>query len=305
MSDALRRYAIISPVRNEAAFIRRTLESVVAQTEHPVIWVIVDDGSTDGTADIISEFAEKWPFIRVVPLADNNAGSPDDRLLWAAEAIAFREGLCEVGLDGIDFVVKLDGDLAFGPEYFSALMDEFGRDPSLGMAGGYCYQVRDGRRVLEGNPASHVRGPTKMYRVACYRDIGGIEPVYGWDALDELKAQMRGWTTRSFDYPVDHLKPTGTVGGLLHARVRGGRGAYLLGYHPLFLLARCARLACVRPYGIGGVAFLAGFMAEAAAGSPRVADPATVDYLRHQQLGRLHGPGTISGIRSVLGRGAR
>jgi hypothetical protein len=170
------------------------------------------------------------------------------------------------------------------------------------MAGGYCYQVENGTRRLEWNPASHVRGPTKMYRVACFRDIGGIEPVYAWDALDEIKAQMAGWRTGSFDLVVDHLKPTGTVGGLLGARERMGTGAYLLGYHPLFLLARAARLALARPYVLGGFAFLVGYVKAAIARPPRIADEQTVAYLRSQQMQRLRNLGRTGEVRSLLGK---
>lgn len=299
---ACRRYAIISPVRNEAQLIRRTLESVVGQTEPPLTWVVVDDGSTDETASIVREFAEHTDFIHLVSLGDNDEGDPDDRLIWAAEAIAFNMGLRHVDLEGIDFIVKLDGDLAFGPDYFSSLMDEFEADPILGIAGGYCYQVHNGRRIREWNPESHVRGPTKMYRTACFRQIGGIEPVYAWDALDELKAQMAGWRTRSFDLVVDHLKATGTVGGLLRARVRMGKGAYLLGYHPLFLLARSARLSLARPYVLGGFAFLAGYARASIDKPSRIADRETVAYLQRQQMQRLRKLGDMAEIKSLLGR---
>lgn len=303
MGDTRRRYAVISPVRNEAALIRRTLESVLGQTETPAVWVIVDDGSTDETAAIVNEFAEKADFIQLLSLTSNDKGDPNDRLKWAAEAIAFNVGLQEIDMDSVDYIVKLDGDLAFAPEYFASLLDEFENDESLGMAGGYCYQIQGGTRRIEWNPATHVRGPTKMYRKACFVDIGGIEPVYAWDALDELKAQMAGWRTRSFDYlVVDHLKATGTVGGLLGARVRMGHGAYLLGYHPLFLLARAGRLSLAKPYVLGGFAFLLGYSKAAVEKPERVVDHATMGYLRHQQLGRLRGLSDAVEVKSLLGR---
>ena len=295
-----REYAIVSPVRNEARYIRRTLDSVVSQQEPPAVWVIVDDGSSDDTAAIVTEYAKKNPFIRLMSLTDNGADDSGDRLIWAAEAIAFNTGLLEVDLSTVDFIVKLDGDLSFEQDYFTRLLDEFNKDASLGMAGGYCYQIRDGKRVSEWNPPSHVRGPTKMYRKACFLEIGGIEPVYAWDALDVLRAQMAGWKTRSFDLPVDHLKATGTVGGLLRARVRQGVGAYLLGYDPLFLFARSARLAIAVPYVVGGLAFLAGYLKAAILRPPRIADDATVAYLRKQQRSRLRNIGSATEIRSLL-----
>jgi glycosyltransferase involved in cell wall biosynthesis len=300
-----RRYAIVSPIRNEARFIRRTLESVVSQTERPGEWVIVDDGSTDETPDIVREFAEKYDFITVRSADDNDRGDPQDRLLWAAEALAFNVGLRLIDLNDYDFVVKLDGDLAFDANYFSALLDEFEADPGLGIAGGYCYQVEGGRRQIEWNPKTHVRGPTKMYRRACFEDIGGIEPVYAWDALDEIKAQMAGWHTRSFDLVVEHLKATGSVGGLLKAGVRMGWGSYLLGYHPLFVLARGARLALGRPRVVGGIAFVFGWLKGVWRRPPRVVDDATMKFLRAQQMRRLRGLKDMGEIKSLLGGGSR
>jgi poly-beta-1,6-N-acetyl-D-glucosamine synthase len=301
-SSRKRRYAIISPVRNESERIVRTLESVVNQSEPPVSWVIVDDGSTDDTASAVREFAERVEYIHLLSLDNNNEGTDADRLMWAAEARAFNVGLREVDLETLDYVVKLDGDLAFDRDYFAGLLDEFERDSSLGIAGGHCYQVRNDNRELEWVPESHVRGATKMYRTACFLEIGGVEPVYGWDTLDELKAQMAGWRTRSFHPGVDHLKPTGSVGGMLRGRVRGGRGAYMLGYHPLFMPARCVRLAMAPPYVMGGLAFLMGYLIAQFDGSPRVADKATIDYLRHQQMQRLRGLVNMAEIRSVVGK---
>lgn len=295
-----RRYAIVSPVRNEGRFIRQTLESVIGQSEPPVSWVIVDDGSTDDTAAIVREFAERADFIHVLSLTDNDAGASIDRLWWAAEALAFNVGLREVDLAAVDYIVKLDGDLRFDADYFERILDEFAKDDALGIAGGYCYVTIKGRRQVEWVPASHVRGPTKVYRVACFSDIGGIEPVYGWDALDEIRAQMAGWQTRSIDLVVDHLKVTGSVNGMLRGQARMGRGAFLLGYHPLFAFARGARQLMTPPVVISGIAFLAGYVSACVRRYPRVADAATIRFLRQQQLGRLRRAGDLRELRSFL-----
>lgn len=301
-----RRYAIVSPVRNEADVIRHTLDSVVGQTEPPVLWVIVDDGSTDDTARIVDEYAARAPFIKLLPVSDNESSESADRLMWAAEAIAFNRGLAHVDLDEIDYIVKLDGDLAFGEAYFASLLDEFDKDETLGMAGGYCYAVHGDRRQLEWNPPSHVRGPTKVYRLACFRDIGGIKPVYGWDGLDVIEAQMAGWRTQSFDFPVEHLRPTGSRGGQLKGIARGGRGAYLLGYHPLFALVRGAKYALYPPYVMNSVAFIYGYLAASITRPPRSADEATIAYLRQQQMRRLRAVGTsFTEMRSMFGREGR
>jgi biofilm PGA synthesis N-glycosyltransferase PgaC len=301
-SPAQRSYAIVSPVRNEAQYIRETLESVVNQSEPPNVWIIADDGSTDDTASIVGEFSDRADNIRLLSILDNSSGASDDRLEWAAEARAFNTGLREVDLSAVNYIVKLDGDLRFGEDYFARLLDEFEHDQSLGIAGGHCYEIRDGRRVLEWVPESHVRGATKMYRIACFSEIGGIEPVYGWDTLDEIKAQMAGWRTRSFHLSLDHLKPTGSVGGLLRGRARMGRGAFLLGYHPVFVLVRSFRMSLARPYIVCGIAFLCGYLMALARGLPRVADGNTIKYIRQQQMRRLRNFSDMTEIRSMLGR---
>ncbi len=302
VENSRRRYAIVSPVRNEATVIRQTLESVTRQVEPPVDWVIVDDGSTDETASIVGEFAERHDYIHLHSVSNDDSATSSDRLLWAAEAIAFNHGLREVDLDSVDFIVKLDGDLAFGPDYFASLMDEFERDERLGIAGGYCYATLKGERCVEWNPQSHVRGPTKVYRMACFREIGGIKPVYGWDGLDVLEAQMAGWRTGSFDYPVEHLRPTGSRGGQLKGFARGGKGAYLLGYHPVFAFVRGARYSTTKPYVLNSIAFVVGYLGACIKRPPRSADPATIAYLRRTQMQRLRNLGDMTEIRSLLGK---
>lgn len=296
---------VISPVRDEATVIERTARSMLAQTEPPALWLIVDDGSTDGTADIVRRVTRDAGFVRVMSMDNEPHSAGDDRLKWAAEALAFNAGLRSIADEFYDFIAKLDGDLEFGPDYFSSLLDEFDRDPALGIAGGHCYSVYAGKRSFEWVPESHVRGATKMYRRACFEEIGGIPPVYGWDTIDELRAQMRGWRTRSVPLAVDHLRPTGSRGGQLRGLARMGRGAYLLGYHPLFLLARAGKTAFVPPYVAGALAFLYGYCAALIERPALSADAETVSYLRAQQIGRLRGLGDLVEVRSLFGKEGR
>lgn len=300
-----RRYAIISPVRNEAEFIDRTLTSVTSQSEPPERWIIADDGSTDETASVVERFASANPFITLIGVEDDGPRGATDRFLWAAEARAFNVGLGQLDLGEYDFIVKLDGDLEFGPDYFASLLDEFASDETLGIAGGEFYTADGDDRVLEWNLESHVRGATKMYRTRCFSDIGGIEPVYTWDTLDELRAQMAGWRTRSFGFPVDHLRPTGSSGGQLKGSARGGFGTYLLGYHPLFVFARGARELLTPPYLLGGMAFFTGYLRAVVTRPRRTAGPETIAYLRQQQMRRLRAFSDLSEIRSMFGRRVR
>jgi hypothetical protein len=222
------------------------------------------------------------------------------RLSLAAEARAFNFGLRQINLKDYDFIVKLDGDLSFDADYFERIFFEFLKTPTLGIAGGHCYEFRKGRLVKESVPDFHVRGATKIYRRECFEDIGGVEEVLGWDTIDELRAQMKGWLTRSFDEPkVIHYRPIGSFGGTLRARMRDGIGCYFLGYHPLFMLLRVCKQFLKRPYFIGGAFMLGGYVKSYLISRERFFDEELRSYLRKQQLERI----LSFNKRSIVGKG--
>lgn len=283
------RFLVVTPARNEEGFIERTLAAVTSQTLPPARWVIADDGSQDKTFDIASRFAEKVDYIRPIRVPQDRLGRDDgDRLSWAAEAISFNHGLRAAADVEFDLVAKLDADISFGPDYFEQLASRFERQPRLGIAGGACYQVRRAGLEIESCPPSHVRGATKVYRRECFYDIGGLSEFLGWDTVDELRAQLLGWETRTFaDLQVVHHRPTSSVGGVLRGKARLGRGSYFLGYDPVFMLARGVRRMVDRPYVLGGAAMLAGYAGASARRDPRLDDPELTDYLVAQQRARL------------------
>jgi hypothetical protein len=185
-------------------------------------------------------------------------------------------------------VVKLDGDLSFDEYYFESLLGLFEREPRLGIAGGCVYSMQGGEARLERQPRFHVRGATKMYRRACWEALGGLLRAPGWDTLDEVKAHMKGFTTRSVgSLRVVQHKPTGSADGSWRNAVKNGRANWVAGYHPLYVTAKCVRRLFQRPYLIGAVGVMSGFVAGGIAKMPRVADPELIDYLRRQQLNRL------------------
>jgi glycosyltransferase involved in cell wall biosynthesis len=283
-------YVIITPVRDEAQHIEETIKSITQQTTKPAEWVIVDDGSTDGTAEIIDRYAAVHPWIR--PLHKPNRGFRDADI-----------GAVQAALDGFQFleatdwqfIVNLDGDLDLDPPYFERCFQEFDKDANLGIGGGTLYNVTaTGATEIESNPDFHVRGATKIYRRACWEAIGGLPRSPGWDTLDEVKANMLGWRTRSFPHVrALHRRPTGAAEGAWRDRVKCGRASYVIGYHPVFLLAKCARHLVNRPVLIGSVGLLWGFVSAYLRGIPRVNDPGLISYLRRQQLARLLGRETI------------
>jgi glycosyltransferase involved in cell wall biosynthesis len=283
------KYLIISPVRNEEKYIEQTIKSVIFQTVLPKKWIIVDDASTDRTPSIVRSYAENYDFIFYLRKEDTlKIGNNGDRLLIAAEAKAFNFALSQIDIKEYDFIVKLDGDLRLEENYFEEIFWRFLKNPRLGIAGGHCYELRKGRLVKERVPDFHVRGATKIYRRRCFEDIGGIEEVLGWDTIDELRAQAKGWLTRSFDEPgVIHCRPIGSSGGVLRGRMRDGIGCYFLGYHPLFMLLRVSKQLFQKPYFIGSAFMLWGYLKSYLSDEKRFYDEELRLFLRRQQLKRI------------------
>jgi poly-beta-1,6-N-acetyl-D-glucosamine synthase len=283
------KYVVISPVRDEEAYIRFTVDCMAHQTILPEEWIIIDDGSTDRTGSILDEFARVYPWIRVVHRTNRGF-----RKAGGGVVEAFNEGYRTVKPPDWDFLVKLDGDLSFEPDYFEKCFKIFAQEPRLGVGGGVICYLENGIKEFEKTPAFHVRGATKIYRRNCWYEIGGFWPAPGWDTMDEVKASMLGWTTRSFDdLHIIHHRHTGTAEGLWSGLVKNGRANYICGYHPLFMFSKCLLRIFQKPYLIGSVALLHGFLSGYWKRIPQVDDPKTIRYLRQQQLGRLWGRETI------------
>lgn len=282
-------YVVITPVRDEEAHLRSTIESMVNQTIRPREWVIVNDGSTDGTAGIIDECAARYPWIRAIHR--RNRGF---RKSGGGVVEAFNEGLRALLCKDWDFIVKLDGDLAFEPDYFEKCLTNFAEEPRLGIGGGVIYYLENGTKRFEECPAFHVRGATKIYRKDCWDAIGGFWPAPGWDTIDEVKANMLGWRTRSFtELHLVHHRLTGSADGRWGGSVKDGRADYISGYHPLFVMAKCARRLARRQTILGAFAQMYGFVSCYLKRIPRVDDPRLIAYLRREQLNRLLGKRTI------------
>jgi hypothetical protein len=160
-----------------------------------------------------------------------------------------------------EFIVKLDGDLSFESDYFERCFARFARDSKLGIAGGSIHNVIKEKLVLESCPEFHVRGATKIYRRACWDTLGGLMPAPGWDTLDEVKAQMNGWQTRTFtDITLKQHRRTGAADGTWGDLVKNGRANYICGYHPLFMAAKCVSRTIRAPYVVGSLALAHGFI---------------------------------------------
>ncbi|MGB7761586.1 MAG: glycosyltransferase family A protein [Bryobacteraceae bacterium] len=283
------RYVIVTPVRDEEKYIAATVECVIRQSVRPAEWVIVDDGSTDHTGEIIDRYAAEVPWIRAVHRSNRGFRKSGGGVMEAVH-----DGIDAIQADDWEFIVKLDGDLSFAADYFEKCFEKFRERPRLGIGGGEIYHDVDGELRLEANPRFHVRGATKIYRKACWDAIGGLWAATGWDTIDEVKANMLGWDTGAFDdLRLLHHRLTGSADGLWRDRVKHGLACYISGYHPLFVAASCFRRLVQKPYVSGSVGMFLGFLKGYVRRVPRVDDPPLIRYLRSQQLRRLCGLQTI------------
>lgn len=278
-------YAIVTPVRDEAAHIHQTLEAVTRQSIRPLRWVIVDDGSTDGTGPILDEYAKQHTWITIVHRPNRgfraNGGGVMD---------AFYAGFGIVENEPWQFVVKLDGDLSFAPDYFEKCFARFDADPKLGIGGGVICSLAAGELQVEvtGDPPFHVRGATKIYRRECWNRIAPLIKAPGWDTLDEVRANFFGWQTRTFaDLPLVQHKATGSADGSWRNSFKNGKANYITGYHPAFMLAKCAKRLFRKPYFVEAAGLFAGFLSGYFKRLPQLADAQTIRYLRQQQMRRL------------------
>ncbi|HMD84901.1 MAG TPA: glycosyltransferase family A protein [Terriglobia bacterium] len=278
------RYVIITPVRDEAQHIEDTIRSVAQQTVRPAEWVIVDDGSTDGTPVIVDRLSHRWPWIKLFRRPDRGFRDAD-----VGAVGAFLAGYRSLKSADWEFLINLDGDLTLDPAYFEKCFEEFRKDSSLGIGGGTLYHLNDSGLVeIEVRPRFHVRGATKIYRRACWDAIGGLAAVPGWDTYDEVKAHMAGWRVRSFpNVRALHQRPTGGSSNAWRDAVKNGRCDYFLGYHPVFELVKCLRRTFKKPFLVDGAGHLYSFIKGYVDRQPQVDDAALIRYVRRQQLRRL------------------
>lgn len=289
MSSGRPKYVVVTPVRDEQVYLTFTLASVLKQTVLPAEWVIVDDGSSDDTGHIIDDYARHYPWIRAVHRADRGY-----RKCGAGIIEAFYAGYEALTCQNWEFLAKLDGDLSFEPDYFENALAQFAGHPKLGIGGGTLYHVEDGVQQLERCPKFHVRGGAKIYRRECWDAIGGLWVGLGSDTVDEVKANMLGWSSMSFpNLLMQHHRFTGATYGRWGAFAKDGKADYISGYHPLFLLAKCGVRLIRRPYVVGAVAHLSGYLSAYLSHLPQVDDPQLIRYIRGQQLARLSGRQTI------------
>lgn len=283
-----RRYLLISPCRDEAQYIRRTLDSVAAQSVPPTLWIVVDDGSTDETGKILDEYAGKLPYLRIVKRSDRGA-----RQVGPGVIEAFYDGLNSVRLKDFDYLCKLDMDLELPGRYFELLMQRMEDRPRLGTTSGKPWYVhpRSGELVAEICGDEMSVGMTKFYRVSCFQEIGGFVRQVMWDGIDCHRARMLGWVAESVQAEslrFIHLRQQGgSQKSVFAGRVRSGFGQYFMGTSPTYHLARAIRRLPEHPAVIGSALSLWGYFKSWAQGLPRYEDKDFRSFLRSYQLACL------------------
>lgn len=290
-------YALVTPARNEAAFIEQTINSVVAQSVLPCRWIIVSDGSTDDTNEIVQRCARRYDWIELVRMPERR-----DRQ-FAAKAHAFNAGCGRLRDVSFDIIGNLDADITFDPDYFSFLLSKFQSSPELGVAGTPFVedhkQLNDHSYGHQFADTSHVSGACQLFRRKCFEEVGGYVPVKSGaiDWIAVTTARMKGWQTRTFTEKVCfHHRKLGVGSGShgkLRMRFHYGRKAYYVGGHPMWECLRGIFQMRQKPFVLGGLWFISGYTWAALRRSERAVTPELMCFHRAEQMARL---------RSIFGR---
>jgi poly-beta-1,6-N-acetyl-D-glucosamine synthase len=278
-------YVIITPARNEAEFIECTLKSVVAQTVLPMKWVIVSDGSTDGTDEIVARYSNDHPWIELVRTAERAERN------FAGKVFAFNTGYDKVKSLDYAVIASLDGDISFEPDYFEFLLAKMTEDPKLGLTGTPFQELSGGMYDYRFVSREHVSGACQVFRRECFEAIGGYVPVKGGsiDHIAVITSRMKGWKTRTWTEKVCiHHREIGTAQrSVFNSRFKYGMKDYAIGNHPLFEIFRVAYQITRTPVFVGGVALGAGYFWAMVRRVNRPVPPELVAFHRREQLQRL------------------
>ena len=282
MPNLTRRYVLISPCRNEADYMRQTLDSVIAQSIRPAKWIIVDDGSTDATPAILAEYAGRHDWIEIVTRKDRGR-----RAVGPGVIEAFYSGYDTINPDDYEYLCKLDLDLRLPPRYFEILIMRMEQDPRIATCSGKAHIEVGGRTVDERHGDETSLGMTKFYRVSRFKAIGGFVREVMWDGIDCHRCRMHGWIACSWDEPdlrFIHLRPMGSSQQSIYTgRMRHGFGQYFMGTGFLYMAASALYRINEKPYLLGSLAMLWGWVSSALRRKPRYADMEFRRFLHRYQ----------------------
>ncbi|MBN2403122.1 MAG: glycosyltransferase family 2 protein [Spirochaetes bacterium] len=280
-----KKYILLTAARNEEKNIEKTLKSVIQQTIKPIQWIIISDGSTDNTDNIIQSYQKKHNFIKFFrSLGDkfHNFGSKVKTINLAKK---------QIDASSCDYIGILDADISFQSDYFEELIDRFEKNPILGIGGGIVYEIYNNKKLRQNISLNSVAGAVQLFRYECFEKLGDFLPLKygGEDAAMEIRARMNSWEVQTFpELPVMHYGYVGKGSGHpLKAKYNKGIMFYQLGYHPLFQIVRCLYRSIDRPYIIGAIVELLSFFLCYIRKEKIILPPDVIVFLRKEQIQRL------------------
>lgn len=276
------KYYIVIPSYNEEALIGLTLQSLISQTVLPSKIVVVNDNSTDRTAEVVLEFAKNNPYISLVNKSSENIHLPGSKVIQA-----FEKGF-ETLDENYDLIVKIDADLIFPSNYFETIIKHFQSDERIGMVGGFCYIEKNGEWILENlTDKDHIRGALKAYRKETFKQIGGLKPAMGWDTVDELLCKFYNWNiVTDENLHVKHLKPTGASYNKA-ARYKQGEAFYSLGYGFIITAISSLKLAMRKGKPLLFIDYIMGFWKAKSSGKPLFVTAEQAKFFRNYRWKKM------------------
>jgi glycosyltransferase involved in cell wall biosynthesis len=280
-------YVLVTAAYNEEAFIEEVIRSLVAQDAPPKRWIIVSDGSTDKTDEIVNRYAAQYKFIQLHRITEDHARN------FTAQVNAINAGFQQLKDEEWDYIGNMDADVTMEPNYFSQLLGKFEENARLGLGGGSIHE-RNADLTFQSrktNSVTSVAHAAQIFRKECFEAVGGSYlalPYGGPDTYAETTARMKGWHVESFpELPVFHHRPTGAAGGLLRSWYRQGKMDYSLGALPMFEVFKIAKRLSSKPFLVGAMARMAGFLHSYYSREKRAVSSEFMTYLRQEHRQRI------------------
>ena len=281
------KYIIITPANNEEKYIHYTLDSVVKQTLLPEKWIIVNDGSTDNTRNIVESYTKKYSWIRLIENFNKESRAGGTKVVKA-----FYIGYNTIKNRDYDFIVKLDADLTLPEDYFMNIVKYFKQNPTVGLCGGVVLNKYRNDIIKEKVAYHHVRGAFKAYRKECFEDINGLKPILNWDGIDEMTAMYKGWDVKILPLQVIHHRPTSTeINRGIKSLVFSGREYYKNGHDLLLALLKAFHISVrKKPLVLSGLIFYFNFIYAMIKNEPKNVDKQLAKFIRNFQYNRILRP---------------
>jgi poly-beta-1,6-N-acetyl-D-glucosamine synthase len=283
-----KQYVLITPAKNEVANIGKTINSILAQTQKPSQWIIISDGSTDGTDELVLRMTSNIDFITFVRVDKSEPGKN-----YSKKVEAIKYGISKINIKEYIYIGNLDADVSFDCNYFESVLYELERNPILGIAGGWVHQVDNDAIVPFLISDNSVSGAVQLFKRECYEQIGGYLPISigGIDSAAEIMAREKGWKVSTLRHlkVFHHGKMLTGNKNLFQTRFNQGCQNYLFGYHPLFQLASCLYRMMKTPVIAGSICSMVGFLRLYLKMEKYVLPESTVRYLQTEQIERLIG----------------